>query len=100
MTRLLGFPLALALLAGAPSHAQFLHTFTPDPPPIGDGIDYPRMINPARQFPGGGVAPDAFDAGMGVIFNNTNGNPAFFDGNNLLTRPSALVTNEAFWTDP
>ena len=89
-----------SLLAATPARGQILHTFTPDPPPIGDDIEYPRTINPARQAPGGGVAPDFFDTEAGTIFQSTNGNPAFFDGSNLLTRPAARITNEAFWTDP
>jgi len=87
-------------LASASASAQFLHTFTPDPPPIGDGIDYPRTLNPARLLPGGGIAPDLFDTGAGTIFQSTHGNPAFFDANDLLTRPATRITNEAFWMDP
>ncbi len=37
---------------------------------------------------------------LGVDFNNLNGNPAYFDDNNLLTRPATLIKNDAFWTDP
>lgn len=92
-------PLLLLLAAGSAS-AQFLHTFTSGPVPLGDGIDYPPALNPARQRPGGGVSPDLFDTEVGTIFQNTNGNPAFFDANNLLTRPAQRITNEAFWTDP
>jgi hypothetical protein len=94
------FGALLALLGSGPASAQFLHTFTPDPPPIGDDIDYPRTLNPARLLPGAGIAPDFFDAGTGMIFQSTHGNPAFFDANNLLTRPAARITNEAFWMDP
>ena len=100
MIRFLACSLFLLLGLTAPGRAQFLHTFTPDPPPIGDGIEYPRTLNPARQSPGGGISPDFFGTGVGTIFQSTNGNPAFFDANNLLTRPAERITNEAFWTDP
>ena len=75
-------------------------TFTSGLPPIGDGNTYPRQLNPGRQSPGGGVAIDSVFTSLGVSFGSTNGNPAFFDDNNLLTAPSSLIVNEAFWTDP
>lgn len=78
----------------------FALNFTSGLPPVGDGESYPRHINPARQAVGGGASPGSFLATIGVSFNNLNGNPAYFDGNNLLTRPATLINNEAFWTDP
>ena len=78
-----------------------INTFTSGTPPIGDGNLYPRSVNPARQAIGGGASPDTyFDPNNGVGFFNLNGNPAFFDANNLLTRPAQLLSGEAFWTDP
>lgn len=76
------------------------HSFTRGLPPRGDGEDWPRSLNPARQFPGGGASPGSFFASSGVVFSNLNSNPAYFDANNLLTRPATLINNEAFWTDP
>ncbi len=77
--------------------AQF-NTFTSGGPPLGDGNDYPRSLNPARQSGGGASVDTFFSATVG--FTNVNGNPAFFDSNNLLTRPAALINGDAFWTDP
>lgn len=74
-------------------------TFTSGLPPVGDGTVYPRSINPARQGVGG-AAIDFFSTSSGTRFSNSNGNPAYFDANNLLTSPASLITNEAFWTDP
>ena len=36
----------------------------------------------------------------GVSFNNFSGNRAFFDANNFLTKPAALISSSAWWTDP
>ena len=74
--------------------------FTSGLPPRGDGETYPRSINPARQATNGGASPGSFFTTLGVDFNNLNGNPAYFDDNNLLTRPATLINNDAFWTDP
>ena len=74
-------------------------SFTSGLPPRGDGETYPRSLNPARQA-NGGASPGSFFTTLGVDFNNLNGNPAYFDDNNLLTRPATLINNDAFWTDP
>lgn len=78
-----------------------IDTFTSGLPPIGDGNIYPASLNPARQNPGGGISPQFFDSlNTDVTYQSLNGNPAYFDANNLLTRPASLITGEAFWTDP
>ena len=64
-------------------------------------MEYPTTLNPARQAGGsGGAFSDTFFTYEGVGFTNLNGNPAYFDSNNLLTRPAALISGDAFWTDP
>lgn len=93
----------LATTVGGTAWGQFeeLYTFTSGNPPIGDGNVYPRSLNPARNASGGvGISGGTFPSNGGVDFSNLNGNPAFFDANNLLTRPASLIQNEAFWTDP
>ncbi|MEM9752807.1 MAG: DUF4157 domain-containing protein [Planctomycetota bacterium] len=93
---------ALAVGLAGTAEAQFdeLYTFTSGNPPIGDGNVYPGSLNPARQAPGGGARPGTFPSSGLVDFFNLNGNPAFFDANNFVTRPANLIQNEAFWTDP
>ncbi|MEM6853923.1 MAG: DUF4157 domain-containing protein [Planctomycetota bacterium] len=93
---------ALAMGLAGTAEAQFdeLYTFTSGNPPIGDGNVYPGSLNPARQASGGGASPGTFPSSGLVDFFNLNGNPAFFDANNFVTRPANLIQNEAFWTDP
>mgnify|MGYP006300300369 FL=1 len=93
------FAIVTAGLAGPVAAGDFF-SFTSGPPPLGDIDVYPRSLNPARQSPGGGAGADTFFSSPGVDFNNLNANPAYFDRNNLLTRPATLISNEAFWTDP
>lgn len=88
-----------AFLAAVSVSAQ-VNTFTSGNPPIGDGNQYPTSLNPASQSSGGGASSRSFFANNGVGFTSLNGNPAFFDSNNLLTRPATLITGDAFWSDP
>ncbi|WP_432797147.1 hypothetical protein [Poriferisphaera sp. WC338] len=85
---------------GSSLSADEVYTFTSGLPPVGDGNIYPRHLNPARQSPGGGASPGTFVGNGSVLFKNISGNPAYFDSNNLLTRPSNLINGDAFWTDP
>ncbi len=99
--RLVAILMACTLVAfSSTTLFAFALNFTSGLPPVGDFEDYPRSLNPARQAPGGGASPGSFFSTIGVSFNNLNGNPAYFDANNLLTRPATLINNEAFWTDP
>ncbi len=70
----------------------------------GDGFDYPFSIGPSVSS-GNGIRPGQFfipdnPAGSSISVDYQGANLAFFDANNLLTRPSSRITNEAFWTDP
>lgn len=95
--RLVALATLLAVFAAPPSFAQ-VNTFTSGGPPIGDGNDYPRSLNRTSQT-SGGASVDVFFTDL-VGYTNANFNPAFFDSNNLLTRPAALINGDAFWTDP
>jgi hypothetical protein len=66
-----------------------------------DGVNWPRSQR-SSQAPGGGLEGGPFfpGDGSGLSFYNFSGNPAYYDGSNLLTRPAALINNEAWWTDP
>jgi len=88
----------LVLVAAQTSMAQ-VNTFTSGGPPLGDGNDYPSSLNRSSQSSSGGATVDAFFSDL-VGYTNSNFNPAFFDSNNLLTRPAALINGDAFWTDP
>lgn len=70
------------------------------------GAAYGQVIWPNYQlaqqemhngFPS--LSGDQFDTPEGVSFNNYTGNLAFFDRDNLQTRPAGLIANEAWWTN-
>lgn len=91
---------AITLLLSTANFASAqVNTFTSGGPPLGDGNDYPRSLNRSSQTSGGGASVDIFYSDL-VGYTNANFNPAFFDSNNLLTRPAALINGDAFWTDP
>ncbi|MEE9404904.1 MAG: hypothetical protein V3V20_08420 [Algisphaera sp.] len=69
----------------------------------GDQINYPNSIGPSHASGDFGISGGNFDPNVGGQlggFSYQGANLAFFDANNLLTAPSSLISNEAFWTDP
>lgn len=62
-----------------------------------DNIDWPRAQRSKQTATG--LAGDQFLTPEKVAFNNFTGNLAFFDANNLTTRPSSLINGAAWWTD-
>lgn len=92
---------ALAASMVSPAHAQdesysFTSGFS------GDGIDYPFSIGPSQSSGDFGISGGNFSPGLGELnrFTYQGANLAFFDSNNILTAPSTLISNDAFWTDP
>ena len=69
----------------------------------GDGLEYPFSIGPSTPVESG-LRPGQFNIfslpDSQVTISQQGANLAFFDANNLLTRASSRITNEAFWTDP
>lgn len=66
----------------------------------GDGFQYPSSIGPSKASGDFGITAGSAFTPVGVEFSYFGANLAFFDANNLLTAPSTLITNDAFWTDP
>jgi len=91
------FGTVVLLCLAAAAHGQFTsYSFTSGP--FGDGFNWPAAQVPS--WPTGALRGDQFDTpDESISFNNFSGNLAFFDSNNLLTRPAALINNAAWWTD-
>ena len=89
----------IATAQGGPEGA---YTFTG---PI-DHVRWPRSQSSYIKFSpflnGEALFGDQFvtNDSLQVSFNNFSGNRAFYDGNNLLTKPAALINGNAWWTDP
>jgi len=86
--------LLLCLGVAAPAAMGRSYAFDSGSAPHTDQVYYPYQLQGVTSPQG-----TTFDAGD-ITFWNRSGNPAFFNGNNLLTRASSLISGGAFWTDP
>lgn len=96
---LFAFVAAAGTLVAPPATSQDVgYSFTSGT--FGDGFNWPRSLPPSRSSGTNGITNEAFFTPDSLGFSHLGSNLAFFDANNLLTRPSTLLSGEVFWTDP